>query len=357
MTGTPPSPTDPRWLAVRHRDAAQDGQFVFAVVTTGIYCRPSCASRPAKPENIRFFDTPAAAAAAGFRPCRRCRPDALSPDQDNAQRMTALCRLLDQADPIPSLADLAAGEGISPQHLLRRFKATVGMTPLAYARAARAERLRTALQDPARNTSVTDAFYDAGFGSSGRFYEQADRMLGMAPSQFRKGGQGETITYGLGQCWLGDILVAGGSRGICAILLGDAPAALVADLRARFPQARIEPAGEDFQDWMALAIALVDDPQTGRALPLDMRGTVFQHRVWQALLDIPPGQTTTYSDLAQGIGQPRAVRAVASAVAANPLAVAVPCHRVLRLDGQWTGYRWGIERKRALLRREGVKLE
>lgn len=338
-----------RRAAVRARDPSADGTFVYAVRTTGVYCRPSCAARPARPENLSFHDTPADAEAAGFRACKRCRPDQVAPAAARAATIAAICREIETADAMPSLAALAARAGLSPHHFHRVFKAVTGLTPRTWAAAHRTRRVRDALTTA---PSVTDAIYAAGYGSNGRFYAESDDALGMTASAFRKRGAGHAIRYAIGRCSLGRLLVAATDRGLCAILLGDDADALVADLRERFAAATIMAADRDFAATVQAVIAFVDDPRVGLALPLDLRGTAFQQRVWQALRKVAPGTKTTYTALAERIGRPEAVRAVASAVAANPLAVAVPCHRVIRRDGALAGYRWGVERKRALLARE-----
>jgi AraC family transcriptional regulator of adaptative response/methylated-DNA-[protein]-cysteine methyltransferase len=342
---------DPRWAALIARDADAEGRFVYSVATTGVYCRPSCPSRLARPENVRFHASPAAAEAAGFRPCRRCRPDQPSLAATQAETVAELCRFIEASDHLPSLAELAGRAGWSASHLQRLFRAITGVTPYAYGAAQRAERLRRKL---AGKRSVTQAIYDAGYNASGRFYAESDRLLGMTPGSYRRGGAKSEIRFAVGQCSLGAILVAQSERGICAILLGDDPEALVRDLQDRFAAARLIGGDEDFEQWIARVVAFVEAPARGLELPLDIRGTAFQRRVWEVLRQVPAGQTVSYSDLAERIGATRAVRATASAVAANPLAVAIPCHRVVRRDGSLGGYRWGIERKRALLDREAA---
>jgi AraC family transcriptional regulator of adaptative response/methylated-DNA-[protein]-cysteine methyltransferase len=340
---------DPRWAAVQARDASADGQFFYSVQTTGVYCRPSCASRPARPENVRFHATAEAAQAAGFRPCKRCKPDQPPADQRHAQMAAAACRAIEAAETPPTLEGLAKVSGLSPHHFHRLFRAATGLTPKAYADAHRARRVRERL---GQGSGVTEAIYDAGFNSSGRFYEQADAILGMTPSDYRGGGAGAQIHFAVGQCSLGSILAAQSERGVCAILLGDDPAALVRDLQDRFPKATLVGGDAGFEATVAKVVGLVEAPAQGLDLPLDVRGTAFQQRVWQALRAIPAGRTASYAEVATAIGSPKAVRAVAGACAANPLAVAIPCHRVVRTGGGLSGYRWGIERKRALLDRE-----
>ena len=338
-----------RRQALSIRDPAADGHFVYAVLTTGVFCRPSCAARPARPENLRFFSTTAAAAAAGYRACKRCRPDEPAKPQREAALVARACRMIEQADTPPTLDDLAAEAGVSPFHFHRLFRRIAGVTPRAYAAAHRADRTRASLD---QNGSVTHALYAAGFGSSGRFYAAAPALLGMTPSAYRARGAGETIQFATGPASLGQVLVGITAQGICAILLGDDPALLEADLRTRFTRAHIDPAPEAVATLLADVVALVDDPRAGHDLPLDVRGTAFQRRVWEALQAIPPGQTLSYGALAIQLGMPRAVRAVASACAANAVAVAIPCHRVIGATGALTGYRWGIARKQALLARE-----
>jgi AraC family transcriptional regulator of adaptative response/methylated-DNA-[protein]-cysteine methyltransferase len=340
---------DPRWAAIVAHDAAADGAFFYSVKTTGVYCRPSCGARAPRPENVGFHGSTAAAEAAGFRPCRRCRPDEPPLAERQAALVASLCRLIDGAESPPNVQQLAGQAGVSVHHLHRLFKKQTGLTPKAYAEAERARRLREGLID---GSTVTDAVYAAGFNSSGRFYEQADRLLGMTPRRYRAGGQQAEIRFAIGQCSLGAILVAASERGICAILLGDDPDILAHDLQDRFPQASLIGGDAGFEAWVAAVVGLLEAPGIGLNLPLDIRGTAFQQRVWQALCDIPPGRTASYAEIARRIGAPQAIRAVAGACAANALAVAIPCHRVVRTDGSLSGYRWGVERKRALLTRE-----
>jgi len=338
-----------RWRAVRRRDPAADGHFFYSVATTGVYCRPSCASRPARRGNVAFHRTAAEAARAGFRPCRRCRPDLPSRGAREAALVTEACRTIERAEEAPRLAALAAQAGLSPGHFHRMFKRVAGVTPRAYAAAQRQRRVQEKLRD---GSDVTGALYAAGFGSSGRFYEAAPGILGMTPSRYRAGGRGEAIWHAAGRCALGHVLVAATHKGVCAILLGADPGALAAELRSRFPKARLCEPQPGFADWVAAVVRLVDDPAAGLALPLDIRGTLFQRRVWEALGRIPPGETASYTEIARRLGKPRAARAVAAACAANALAVAIPCHRAVAADGGLAGYRWGVARKRRLLERE-----
>ncbi len=340
---------DPRWTRVVARDNLADGTFWYSVATTGIYCRPSCPSRTANPKNVRFHDSPADAEAAGFRACMRCKPDQPSSDVQNAETVARICRLIEQAEEAPPLAELAEAAGLSPGYFHRVFKAVTGVTPKDYAAAHRADKVRDEL---GRSSTVTEAIYGAGFNSSGRFYEKSGEILGMTPTDYRAGGANAAIRFAIGECSLGSILVAKSEKGVCAILIGDDPEALVHDLQDRFPRARLIGGDADFETLVAQVVGFVEAPGIGLDLPLDVRGTAFQQRVWAALRDIPAGTTVTYSDIARTIGVPKAVRAVAGACAANALAVAIPCHRVVKTDGALSGYRWGIERKRTLIDRE-----
>ncbi|MDN3921263.1 bifunctional DNA-binding transcriptional regulator/O6-methylguanine-DNA methyltransferase Ada [Roseateles violae] len=338
-----------RLAAVRARDAAADGQFFYSVRTTGVYCRPSCGARAARPENIGFHASAAEAEAAGFRPCKRCKPDQ-PPLPERQQRLVdRLCRLIDAAEQAPSLAELATEAGLSPHHLQRVFKARTGLSPRDYAAARRAERLRAQLAEAG---TVTEAIYGAGYQANSRFYAESDALLGMTPRQYRAGGVDAEIRFALGRCALGAILVARSARGICAISLGDDAEALLRELQDRFPKARLIGGDADFEREVALVVGAVQAPGHGLALPLDIRGTAFQQRVWQALREIPAGATASYAEIAARIGAPAAVRAVAGACAANTLAVAIPCHRVVRQDGAPSGYRWGLARKQRLLELE-----
>lgn len=345
MSSTPIT-EDPRWEKLVRRDREADGSFFYSVATTGVYCRPSCGARTPLPSNVAFHRTAAEAERAGFRACKRCRPTAPSLAEEHAALVADLCRFIDASEAPPTLEALAARAGLSAFHLHRVFKEVTGLTPRAYASAARASRMRAALR---RSRTVTEAVYDAGFGSSSRFYESQGAILGMTPTRWRAGGAGATIRYAIGRCSLGSLLVGMTERGVCAIALGDEPAELARDLRERFPRAELLADDGGLERALAAVVAFVDAPQSGLRLPLDVRGTAFQRRVWQALLEIPPGDTTTYSALAARIGASSAVRGVANACAANPVAMAIPCHRVLGKDGQLTGYRWGLERKQRLL--------
>ncbi|WP_246195172.1 bifunctional DNA-binding transcriptional regulator/O6-methylguanine-DNA methyltransferase Ada [Paracoccus litorisediminis] len=340
---------DPRWSEVLARNPRADGQFVYAVRTTGVYCRPSCPSRRARPENIAFFATPDEADAAGFRPCLRCHPRGQSPAQANDALIAEACRIIEAAETPPSTEELARRIGLSRFHFHREFKARTGLTPQGYAKAHRAGRLRDAL---ASEGSVTAAIYQAGFGSGSRFYATSDAIIGMAPKAYRQGGAQAEIRFALAQCALGAILVASTDKGVCAISLGDEPEPLLRELQDRFPRARLVGADAEYEKLVAQVIGFVERPALGLDLPLDIRGTAFQQRVWQALRDLPVGETVSYAELARRLGQPKSMRAVAGACAANTIAVAIPCHRVVRTDGALSGYRWGIARKRELLDRE-----
>lgn len=342
---------DARWQAVVDRDRGADGQFYYSVASTGVYCRPACAARLAKRENVRFHASKEAAAAAGFRPCLRCKPDQPALAERQAALVAAACREIETAASAPGLDALARTAGLSPHHFQRLFKALVGVTPKAYASAQRASRMRVELT---RSASVTEAIYEAGFNSSGRFYAASTQQLGMTPSAFRAGAEGVPIRFAAGQCTLGAIVVAATAQGVCAILLGDDADELLRDLQNRFSGAQFIGGDAQFEQWVAKVVGFVETPASALDLPLDIRGTAFQQRVWQALRAIPQGTTASYAEIAALIGLPKAARAVAQACAANAIAIAIPCHRVVRSDGALSGYRWGIERKRRLLEREGA---
>lgn len=343
------SSDDARWAAVQRRDKDADGAFWYSVKSTGVYCRPSCGARPALRKNVAFHASCQEAEAAGFRPCLRCKPGQPPLAERHAEVVARACRLIDQSEEEPKLDQLAEACGMSRFHLHRIFKAHTGITPKAYAAAQRAARLARGL---AGAPSVTAAIYDAGFNSSGRFYAGAGERLGMTPKAWRAGGSGMAIRFAIGACSLGAILVAATDKGICCILMGDDPGQLARDLQDRFPAAELRGAEADFEATVAAVVGFVEAPALGLDLPLDVRGTVFQQRVWEALRQIPSGSTVSYAELAARIGVPSGARAIAGACAANPVAVAIPCHRVVRNDGTISGYRWGVERKRALLERE-----
>ena len=337
------------WQAVKMKDRRQDGLFVFAVRTTGIYCRPSCPARTPLRRNVSFFSSPPLAEAAGYRACLRCHPAGKSSDLQRSELVARACREIEASEESPSLSSLAKSVGLSPHHFHRIFKEITGLTPKAYADALRSEKTRRLL--PTRAT-VTEAIYEAGFQSSGRFYAASSQMLGMKPETYQKQGGGMQIRFALAPCSLGYVLAAATAKGLCAIFLGDEPSPLQRDLKQRFSAAELIPAGSDFQKLLRQVVALIERPDRASRLPLDIRGTVFQCRVWEELRKIPPGSTATYTEIARRLGMPDAVRAVAGACAANTLAVAIPCHRVKRQDGSLSGYRWGVRRKKALLEKE-----
>lgn len=335
--------SDPRWHRVLIRDTSADDTFYYSVKTTGVYCLPSCASRPA---NVQFHNTIEDAESAGFRPCKRCKPNQSALLEQHAEGITKICCLIEASEKSISLETLADKAGFSVYYFHRVFKAATGLTPKAYFVAHRAKRVRTTLS---KNKTVTEAIYAAGYNANSRFYEKSNHILGMKPVDFRAGGKNVEIWFALGESSLGAILVAASAIGVCAIFLGDDPEKLVQDLQDFFPKAHLLGGDSEFEQMVAKVVAFVEVPAIGLDLPLDVRGTVFQQRVWQALRDIPLGKTMSYTEIAKCIGAPKAVRAVASACAANKLALAIPCHRVVRSDGVLSGYRWGIARKRALL--------
>ena len=343
---------DARWQAVENRDANADEQFVFGVITTGIFCRPSCRARHPLRQNIRFFQDIHAAQAAGFRPCKRCQPDKAPLHQQRVERIRRACELMDAREETITLEALAQEMAMSPYHFHRLFKSVTGLTPRAWQTARRHQRLRDALT---QGEAVTPAYYQAGFGSGSSYYRDADSALGMTAKQYRSGGKQLSLRYAIVDCHVGRCLVAQSARGICAILLGDDDAALIAELSALFPHAERHLAQNDFSDILEKVIACIHAPDTRLDLPLDFQGTLFQQQVWEALRTIPAGETVSYQMLAAKVGKPNAVRAVASACGANRLAIIVPCHRVIRHDGKLSGYRWGVARKAALLQHEAKK--
>ncbi len=344
------SPDDERWQALVKRDPQACGEFVYGVLTTGVYCRPACASRLPNRENVRFFGNREEAEQAGFRPCRRCRPDAPGRDEPHIRAVLKACKRMHEDEPPPSLKELARDAGLSPFHFQRVFKKIVGVTPKQYAMERRAARLREHLR---MDSTVTGAMYDAGFSSSSRFYEKAAATLGMKPSVYKNGAQDVRICFAIVPCFLGLVLVAATAKGICAIDFGDTAEALKENLRRRFPKAAFQNPDPQFAAMIGQVLAFLEEPHPDRPdLPLDVQGTAFQRGVWLALQEIPPGDTVSYAGIASRIGKPTAARAVARACAANPVAVAIPCHRVVKGDGALGGYRWGLERKRVLLERE-----
>jgi AraC family transcriptional regulator of adaptative response/methylated-DNA-[protein]-cysteine methyltransferase len=340
---------DIRWQAVLAKDKGADGQFFYSVRTTGVYCRPSCGARPARRENVAFHGSCDAAEAAGFRACKRCRPREASQSERDAAIVARACDLIEKADAPPRLATLAAAVGLSAFHFHRVFKTATGLTPKAYADAHRSDRVRRGLS---ASKTITGAIYDAGFNSNSRFYAESAQVLGMTPRRYRAGGDRTQIRFAIGECSLGSILVAATDKGVCAILMGSDPDALVRELQDRFSKADLIGGDAAFEKLVAQVIGFVEEPRLGLDLPLDVQGTAFQQRVWRALRKITVGKTASYGDIAARIGQPNSVRAVAQACAANMIAVAIPCHRVIRTDGQLSGYRWGVQRKRVLLERE-----
>ncbi|WP_426139421.1 bifunctional DNA-binding transcriptional regulator/O6-methylguanine-DNA methyltransferase Ada [Pseudomonas sp. DWP3-1-2] len=348
-----PGEDDPRWAAVLARDVSADEQFVYAVRTTGVYCRPSSLSRLPRRENVVFFDCAADAEAAGYRQSKRAAADQTRVAAQHAVLVANACRAIEQAEVMPGLKHLAEASGLSPYHFHRVFKAVTGLTPKGYANAHRGQKVREHLS---RSRSITDALYQAGFNSNSRFYEASDTLLGMKPSQYRDAGANTEIRFAVGECSLGAILVAQSGLGVCAILLGDDPHALIRDFQDQFRNATLIGADPDFEQLVARVVGFVEAPSMGLDLPLDLRGTAFQQRVWTALKNIPPGTTASYAEIARRLGAPKSFRAVAQACGANRLAVAIPCHRVVRSDGNLSGYRWGVERKRQLLDREAEAL-
>ena len=340
-----------RWNAVIHREKSADDTFVYSVKTTGVYCRPSCPARVARRENVAFHPTPKDAERAGFRACKRCRPNDLSIHAEQAAIVAKACKMIVDAEEPLALNALAEAIGMSPSHFHRMFKSMTGLTPKAYATAHRAKRVHEELSHPG---TVTSAIYNSGFNSNGRFYAESNKRLGMKPTEFKAGGEGATIRFAIGQCSLGSILVAASDLGICSIAIANTPDTLVRELQDRFPKAELIGGDKQFERMVARVVAFVENPSVGLELPLHVQGTAFQQRVWRALCEIPLGTTCTYSELAQKLGQPNATRAVAGACAANNVAVAIPCHRVVRTDGSLSGYRWGVERKEKLLHAEGA---
>ena len=336
------------------RDASQDGRWFYAVKTTGVYCRPSCASRPPLRRNVLFFDNPAAAETAGFRPCKRCRPTAVSADAGRIAAVERAIRLIAEAETPPSLTELAEAAHMSPYHFHRTFRKVTGTTPARYARAARVERLANGLN---KGGTVTAAIYEAGYGSGGRAYADAKDLMGVAPGALKAGGEGLALRYATAKTPLGWLLLAASDKGVISVKFGDRKDALVEELRGRFPKAALRRDGEMVEPWLA---ALAKSLEAGKALPdlpLDMRGTAFQARVWEVLRTIPRGETRSYAEIAAAAGKPAAVRAVANACASNEIALLIPCHRVVRSDGGLGGYRWGEARKKKLLAQEGARRE
>lgn len=343
---------DDRWAIILAKDTNADDTFYYSVKTTGVYCRPSCGARTPLPENVQFHLTTQEAELAGFRPCKRCRPKLPPLKEQLAAKISTACKLIQASDKTLSLDELAKHSGLSTYHFHRTFKAITGLTPKAYAKAYRENNLRSQLK---QSDSITHAIYEAGYSSNSRFYERSNQILGMTPSTYRSGGVNTKIHFAVGECSLGSILVASSTLGVCAILIDDNPEPLVEEVQALFPNAELIGGDASYENIVSQVVGYVEAPEIGLDLPLDIRGTAFQQRVWHALQEIPAGNTLSYSQVADKIGSPKAVRAVASACAANKIAVAIPCHRVVRNDGSVSGYRWGVERKKALLKREQKK--
>ncbi|WP_420428984.1 bifunctional DNA-binding transcriptional regulator/O6-methylguanine-DNA methyltransferase Ada [Kordiimonas sp.] len=341
-----------KWQAVLRRDKTADGQFFFSVATTGVFCRPSCGARQPRRENVDFHTSPLDAETAGFRACKRCKPTETPTWHERTDLVAKACRFIEESETAPPLAEVAAHIGLSPYHFHRVFKEVTGVTPKAYATSHRTKNVKGSLKE---SRTVTEAIYDAGYNANSRFYENAQGMLGMTPKEYRAGGSGKTIRYAIAACSLGFVLVGATDRGICTIQLGDDHAGLEAALMSEFPGAVLEEASTELKAWVGTAIAMIEDGKSAPAtLPLDIRGTAFQQRVWAVLREIPSGETKSYKDVAEAIGSPEAVRAVARACASNRIAVAIPCHRVVRSNGGISGYRWGVERKRVLLEKESA---
>lgn len=343
MSGLIDLDDDAAWAGVLRRDRSLDGRFVTGVLTTGIYCRPSCAARHPARSNVRFFADGAAARMAGLRACKRCLPDDVA--RDETAVLAAIRAIRASEEPL-ALAALAAQCGYSPAHFQRVFTRHTGLSPSAYARALRTERAREALSGSER---VVDAIYEAGFSAPSRFYDSMKGRMGMEPSAWKNGGQGVTIYWTQAATSLGRMLVAWTDKGVCRLSFAEAAEALA----RRFPAAELRPAGEEAVQFVSAIVAEVESPRTGADIPVDVRGTVFQEAVWKALSEIPPGETRSYAQIAAQIGKPAAVRAVGSACGANPVAVLIPCHRALRTDGTLGGYAYGLGIKTELLKREG----
>ncbi len=341
-----------RWQAVLARDAEADGAFVYAVLSTGVYCKPSCPSRKPQRQQVLFFPMPEVAEQAGFRACRRCLPDKPTVREPMTEVIQQVCRYIeaniDGERPL-TLSDMSSHVGVSPYHLQRTFKRVMGITPRQYAEAYRLGQLKTRLKE---GDNVTRALYDVGYGSSSRLYERAGSELGMTPAAYGRGGPQTRIGYTIVDCQLGRLLVAATERGICAVSLGDADTALEAVLAEEYPASQIGRDDGKLGEWVGAILSYLGGQLPHLDLPLDIKATAFQRRVWQELQSIPYGSTRSYSQIASALGQPKAARAVAQACASNPVALAIPCHRVVREDGNLGGYRWGVERKEALLSRE-----
>ena len=349
MTSTQFNTDDARWNAVLNKNSDADGEFYYAVITTGIYCRPGCRSKLPNRGNVEFFTTCNDAEKAGYRACKRCKPSTVLKAGETEQKIIRACRIIEEVETPIKLADLAARVSLSPYHFHRLFKKIVGITPKQYASRHLSQRFQSKLKT---SPSVTDAIYSSGYSSSGSAYDKKRDQLAMQPKAYRSGAAGITITYGVAQCFLGWVVVAATDRGICAIEFGDDAEILPEQVQARFPKAQLKKADVAFKTLLKEVVEFIESPQKTFEVPLDIQGTAFQQQVWQVLRQIKPGETVSYTDVAERMGKPSAVRAVASACASNKLAVVIPCHRVISKSGKTSGYRWGAERKEKLLQRE-----
>jgi len=345
-------PDESRWNAIVNRDQNADGVFYYAVKTTGVFCLPSCSSRLPNRENVEYFDTWQKAESAGYRPCKKCNPTANSKSEEIEQKIIRACRSIEQSDTPLKLNDLAQEATLSPYHFHRLFKKIVGITPKQYSSRHQSHRFKESLTT---SQSVTDAIYTAGYSSSSAAYNKRQDQLAMNPKAYRNGAAGITITYGLAECFLGWVIVAATERGICAIEFGDDPKTLPQQVQSRFLKARLQKAGSGFGSLIKEVVDFIKTPGNDFNIPLDIQGTAFQQQVWNVLRQIKPGGTVSYTEVAERIGNPNAIRAVAAACASNKLAVVIPCHRVISKDGKLSGYRWGVERKKMLLETERDK--
>ena len=344
--------TDTQWEAILKRDVRADGHFVYAVRSTGIYCRPSCASRKPKKNNVLIFKFPEMAERRGFRPCLRCAPRDAG-DDPRLEKVRKTVRYLEEhTDESPTLAELSRGVGIGPHHLQRSFKMAMGVSPRQYLETLKAQKYKDLLKN---GHNLADACYEAGYGSSSRVYEGASRYMGMTPATYRKGGKGVSIRYGITTCRLGQLLVAATDKGVCRVSLGDTNHELIADLKKEYPYAHLHRSEEDLKEYFRVVAGLAEGQASSHSLPLDVRASAFQCLVWERLKSIPPGKTMTYKEIAEELGTPKGARAVGNACAQNPVALLVPCHRAVRVDGSLAGYRWGVDRKRKLLGMEKIR--